>query len=310
MDKKKIVAVVGPTASGKTALAVELAKKFDGEVVSADSMQIYKGMDISSAKPTETEMQGIKHHLISVKDNNERYSVADFVTEAKEICNEIFKKNKLPIICGGTGLYIDSFVNNIEFIDNGFSDEIRRKLFSRFENEGIVALYNELKDIDPEYAETVNPHNAKRVLRALELYYNTGKTMSEQLENSKQKESELNALYIGIGFRDRNKLYERINNRVDKMLSDGLIDEAKDFLKFNDVQTAGQAIGIKELRPYFDGEISLEDAIEKIKRETRRYAKRQLTWFNRNEKIHWIYPDETDNVNEQAFSLVEEFLRG
>ena len=310
MDKKKIVAVVGPTASGKTSLAVELAKKFNGEVVSADSMQIYKGMDISSAKPTEDEMQGIKHHLISVKENDERYSVADFVSDAKRICMDIVSQNKLPIICGGTGLYIDSFVNNIEFIDEGFSDEIRQKLFSRLDNEGADALYNELSAIDSRYADTINKNNIKRVIRALEIYYSTGNTMTRQKELSKKNKPEFDAFYIGINFRDRNTLYERINNRVDRMIVDGLVDEAREFLLLNDVKTAGQAIGIKELKPYFECKISLEEAVEKIKQETRRYAKRQLTWFKRNDAVHWIYADETDNVNEQAFLMVEDFLRG
>lgn len=310
MEKKKIIAVVGPTASGKTSLAIEISKRFDGEVVSADSMQIYKGMDIASAKPDIDEMQGILHHLISVKDNSDRYSVASFVSDADRICKDIISRNKLPVICGGTGLYIDSFVNNIKFVDESFNDDIRKKLSERLENEGAEVLFNELKEIDNEYAVTLNINNTKRVLRALELYYNTGVKMSEQLEKSMKNESEFDCLYIGINYRDRNKLYERINLRVDKMISDGLVEEAKEFLTLNDIKTANQAIGIKELKPYFDGDVSLDDAIEKIKQETRRYAKRQLTWFNRNERINWIFADETESVNEDAFILVDKFLRG
>ncbi|MBO4339132.1 MAG: tRNA (adenosine(37)-N6)-dimethylallyltransferase MiaA [Clostridia bacterium] len=310
MDNNKIVAVVGPTASGKTALAVEIAKRYNGEVVSADSMQLYRGMDIASAKPKDEETQGIIHHLISVKDNDERYSVANFVSDAKKICIDIIERNKLPVLCGGTGLYIDSFVNNLEFVDDGFSDDIRNKLLSRLENEGADALYNELYSIDKKYASKIDKKNTKRVIRALELYYNTGKTMTEQLLLSRRNEKEFDVLYIGLNYRDRAKLYERINKRVDKMLSDGLVEEAKQFLSLNDTKTANQAIGIKELKPFFNGEISLEEAVEKIKQETRRYAKRQLTWFNRNESIKWIYADETENVGDKAFSYIDEFLRG
>ncbi|MCR4563726.1 MAG: tRNA (adenosine(37)-N6)-dimethylallyltransferase MiaA [Clostridiales bacterium] len=310
MENNKIVAVVGPTASGKTALAVEIAKRYNGEVVSADSMQIYRGMDIASAKPKDEQTQGVIHHLISVKDNDERYSVANFVSDAKKICIDIIERNKLPVLCGGTGLYIDSFVNNLEFVDDGFSDDIRNKLLSRLENEGADALYNELYSIDQEYASKLDKNNTKRVIRALELYYNTGKTMTEQLLLSRRNEKEFDVLYIGLNYRDRAKLYERINKRVDKMLSDGLVEEAKQFLSLNDTKTANQAIGIKELKPFFNGEISLEEAVEKIKQETRRYAKRQLTWFNRNESIKWIYADETENVGDKAFSYIDEFLRG
>ncbi len=310
MEKIKVIAVVGPTASGKTALAVEIAKKYNGEVVSFDSMQIYKGMNIASAKPTEDEMQGIAHHLISEKENDERYSVACFVEDAKKICFDISERGKLPVLCGGTGLYIDSFVNNIEFIDEGFNEKIRDDLRIRFKNEGADKLYNELKSIDKAYADSVEPNNTKRVLRALELYYNTGIKMSEQIENSKKNESDFSALYIGLNFSDRNILYDRINRRVDKMISSGLVEEAREFITQTDIKTANQAIGIKELKPYFDGEISLEDAIEKIKQQTRRYAKRQLTWFNRNKDIHWIFADKTQFVTNDAFELVDGFLKG
>lgn len=310
MDKKKIIAVVGPTASGKTHLAVEIAQRYNGEVVSCDSMQIYKGMDIASAKPTEEEMQGIRHHLISVKENDERYSVACFVEDAKRICLDIIERGKLPVLCGGTGLYIDSFVNNIQFVNEGFNEEIRNSLKSKLEKEGIETLYNELKAVDFEYAKTIEPNNIKRVLRALELYYSTNTKMSDQIKNSKNTESEFEALYIGLNYSDREKLYERINKRVDTMLENGLLNEAKEFLNKTDLKTANQAIGIKELKPYFDGEVLLETAVEKIKQETRHYAKRQLTWFNRNKNINWIYPDKTPMFTEEAFSLIDSFLKG
>ena len=310
MIKKKIIAVVGPTASGKTALAVEIAKRFDGEVISFDSMQIYKGMDIASAKPTAEEMQGIVHHLISVKDNAERYSVAAFVEDAKRICDEVISRNKLPVFCGGTGLYIDSLVNNIEFTKEEYDEKLRSSLYERLNAEGELSLYNELKSIDGEYADSIDANNSKRIIRALELYYSTGIKMSEQIKNSRNNESEYDSLYIGINYSDRSILYGRINNRVDEMLKKGLLDEAREFLNRNDTKTANQAIGIKELRPYFDGEISLEDAVESIKRETRHYAKRQLTWFKRNKAVNWILADKTDNVFNEAFAYTEEFLKG
>ncbi|MBE6834770.1 MAG: tRNA (adenosine(37)-N6)-dimethylallyltransferase MiaA [Ruminococcaceae bacterium] len=310
MEKKKAVAVVGPTASGKTKLAVEIAKRFNGEVVSFDSMQIYKGMDIASAKPTVDEMDGVVHHLVSVKDLSERYSVASFVEDAKAICNDIVSRNCLPVFCGGTGLYIDSFVNNIEFTDEGFDENIRNELLLRLEKEGSNALYDELMTVDEEYAKTVDCNNTKRVIRALELYYNTKTKMSDQLKNSRLNESDYDVLYIGLNYSDRQLLYNRINERVDKMVSCGLINEAEQFFKLNDVKTANQAIGIKELKPYFDGEITLDEAIEKIKQETRRYAKRQLTWFNRNKNINWIIIDKSDDINNEAFELVNGFLKG
>jgi len=308
MNKPKIVVVLGPTASGKTKLAVDIALKYNGEVVSADSMQIYKQMDIASAKPSEDEMRGVVHHLIDCKDVSQRYSVAEFVSDAKEICNDIISRKKLPVICGGTGLYIDSFINNISFSTEDFSEDVRASLNSRLEKEGIESLYNELVSIDEEYALKVDKNNPKRVLRALELYLNTGKTMTDQLEKSTLKPSEYDFLLIGLNYSDRNLLYERINKRVDKMLSDGLIGEAESFYKNIGIKTANQAIGIKELKPYLDSEISIENATERIKQETRRYAKRQITWFKRNIDIHWIYADETEDIFVSSCELIDSFL--
>ena len=310
MKKIKVVAVVGPTASGKTALAVEIAKRFDGEVVSADSMQIYKGMRIASAKPDEKEMQGIKHHLIDFRDLSDRYSVGLFVDEAKKIIYDISERGKLPVICGGTGLYVDSLINNINFSDFEYDENLRKELYDRLENEGVDALFEELKKIDGEYAEKIGKISSKRILRALELYYSSGIKMSEQLEKSTAEESPFDALYIGLKYADRQKLYERINLRVDKMLENRLVDEATEFYKTEKVETANQAIGIKELKNYLDGSESLAEAAEKIKLETRHYAKRQLTWFNRNKSINWIYPDENDDVCKTAFILTEKFLKG
>ena len=309
MQKQKIIAVVGPTASGKTALAVEIAKRFNGEVVSADSMQLYKGMSIASAKPTDDEMQSVSHHLIDFLENDERYSVAQFVSDAGRTVSDILSRGKLPIICGGTGLYIDSFVNNIEFVFDGFNETVREKLNERLENEGIDVLYNELSDIDGEYASSIEKNNIKRVIRALELYYTSGKRMSEQLNESRSTPSPYETLFIGLSCSDRQKLYDRINERVDRMIENGLVEEAKCFYAGNTAKTANQAIGIKELKPYLDGNESLEDAVECIKRETRRYAKRQLTWFKRNENIHWLYTDLNPDYISDATELVCEFLK-
>lgn len=310
MDRNKIIAVVGPTASGKSDLAIQLCKRFDGEVISFDSMQIYKGMDIATAKPSKAQLEEVPHHLISFIDPSERYSVAQFVEDAGQICRETMSKNKLPVFCGGTGLYIDSFVNNISFTSDGFSSEVRDRLLQRLSAEGIESLYDELKLIDGDYAEKLKINDEKRIVRALELYLNTGVKMSEQIKNSKSVQSEFETLYIGLAFEDRAVLYDRINKRVDLMINNGLIDEAKYFFELNKAQTAKQAIGIKELAPYFDGLITLEEAVEKIKRETRRYAKRQITWFKRNESINWIYVDKSENILDEAICLTEKFLKG
>lgn len=307
MQKIKVIAVVGPTASGKTALAVAIAKKYNGEIVSADSMQIYKGMNIASAKPTDEEKQGIVHHLIDCKNLDERYSVGQFVNEAKYIIFDIASRNKLPVICGGTGLYVDSLINNIKFIEAEYDENIRVKLNERLSEEGVESLFNELKTIDSKYADSLLITDAKRILRALELYYSSGVKMSEQIEKSTMNGSPFEALYIGIKYNDRQLLYDRINLRVERMIENGLIKEAKEFFSSEKTETANQAIGIKELKEYLDGNENLEDAVEKIKMRTRQYAKRQLTWFNKNKNIQWLYPDSDDNINKSAFVLIDDF---
>ena len=310
--KKKAIVVVGATASGKTALGVHIAKKFNGEVISSDSMQIYKGMDIATAKPTTEEMDGIKHHLIDFVDVKSQYSVSNYCDDAKIVFDEIIKKNKLPVIVGGTGLYIDSFLSNTKFLEAASSDKIRQELLLEAERNGVESLYEQLKVIDPDAAENIHPNNTVRVVRALEIYKTTGKTLTEQNRLSHAVESDIEPLYIGINYSDRENLYSRINLRVDLMLEAGLLEEAKEFFKLNPSKTAFNAIGYKELKPFIDGDLSFEDCVENLKRETRRYAKRQITWFKRNKNINWVYAD-TQTKEEMLNSvddLIREFLGG
>ena len=310
MEKVKIVTVVGPTASGKTSLAVKLARIFGGEVISADSMQVYKGMDIATAKPDETEMCGIPHHLISIISPDEEFSVSCFKNLAEEAARDITARGKLPIVAGGTGLYVDCLINNTIFLDNTKNDEIRASLQSRIEKEGSETLYNELLLKDPEAAEKIHPNNSLKIIRALEILYSSGNTLTEQNLHSHEKESEFESLIIGLNAVDRNVLYDRINLRVDIMVENGLVEETRKFFETEAASTACQAIGYKELKPYIDGVMSLEDAKENLKQATRRYAKRQLTWFRRNEKIKWLNIDEytSEQLVSEASKLVKDFL--
>lgn len=304
MDKIPLPVIVGPTASGKTALAVECALALDGEVISADSMQIYKGMSIATAKPTEQEMKGVPHHLIDFLEVTEKYSVADYVKDANDAVDEIIGRGKTPLLVGGTGLYIDSLVQNIQFSEEDTDGGIRARLEAEIEQEGADALLKRLSEIDPETASRLHENNKKRIIRALEVYELTGKTFSELQALSKSKPSRFDAHYIGINFRDRQKLYDRIDRRVDLMLTDGLLEEAKAYYSLSEKTTASQAIGYKELKPYFDGEITLEGAVENLKLATRHYAKRQLTWFNRNKEIKWFYPDEYENNSDFVDAVI------
>lgn len=310
--KKKAIVVVGATASGKTALGVHIAKKFNGEVISADSMQIYKGLNIATAKPTTEEMDGIKHHLIDFVDVKDQYSVSAYCNDTKRVFDEIVEKGKIPVIVGGTGLYIDSFLSNTKFLESGSSENIRKELLSEAENNGIESLYQQLKKIDPVAAENIHPNNVVRVVRALEIYKTTGKTLTEQNQLSHMTESDIDPLYIGINYSDREKLYERINLRVDLMLRNGLLDEARGFFNQNPSKTAFNAIGYKELKPFIDGEASFEVCVDNLKRETRRYAKRQITWFKRNKSINWVYADllSPDEIKDSVEKLIIEYLAG
>lgn len=309
MPKIPILVIVGPTASGKTRLAVECAKEFNGEIVSADSMQIYKGMSIATAKPTEEEMQGIPHYLIDFKNIEEKYSVADFQNDANKAIDEIYLKHKLPIISGGTGLYVDSLINNISFVDEDVDENLRKRLNEKLEKIGAEKMLAELSRFDPETAAKLHPSNKKRIIRAFEVYLTTGKTFSEALKNSTLKESRFNPVFIGINYRNREILYSRINKRVDLMLEAGLVEEARQYYALSSENTAAQAIGYKELKPYFENEKTLEEAVEHLKLSTRHYAKRQLTWFRRNENIKWFYPDDYQNQSDFD-SEVKKYIRG
>ena len=307
MDKLPVIAVVGATASGKTALAVGLAKYYGGEVISADSMQLYQGMDIATAKPTEEEKAGVPHHLMDFLPVTESYSVARYVAAANRAADEIVSRGHIPVIAGGTGLYVDSLLDNVLFEDEPDNAAFRETLKQRRKTEGIEALFAELERVDPETAAQLHIHNENRVLRALEVYYLTGETISERRRRSRMQESRFDPLWIGLDFQDRQLLYDRIDRRVDDMLARGLLKEAEDYYRLPRAATASQAIGYKELRPYFDGLIPLEEAADNLKRATRRYAKRQLTWFRKNERIHWIFRDgkSDEEINAEALALTE-----
>lgn len=309
--QNKIIAVAGPTASGKTALSIEIAKEFGGEIVSCDSMQIYKGMDVGTAKPTEEEKAGIVHHMIDVAEPFENYSVVNYKNDAEKSIDDILSRGKLPVMVGGTGLYMDSVLNNVKFseADDKISNE-RERLNRLYEENGKEYIHLMLRNIDPESAEKIHPNNVRRVIRALEIYYTTGKTMTEANEESVQPKK-YDSLVIGLSW-DREVLNERINRRVDLMVERGLVDEVI-ALKNTGVTkncTAMQAIGYKEIYSYLDGEVTLLEAIEKIKLESRKYAKRQMTWLRRNKDIKWILLQNDYNLNkiyEQCFTLVKKF---
>ena len=303
---KKVIAVAGPTASGKTALAIEIAKRFSGEIISCDSMQIYKGMDIGTAKPDLDEMQGVPHHMIDVVDMDTRYSVADFALDARASIDDVLSRGKVPVIAGGTGLYMDSVLNNIEFFEFECDPNFRSEMEKIAETEGNEVLHNRLKALDPEAAENIHPNNVRRVIRALEVCEFSGMTFSRANELSRQKPV-YQSLIIGIDV-ERARLYERINLRVDQMMEKGLYQEVERLCKMGADRnsTAMQAIGYKEILDSIEGIISPEEAVEKIKMESRRYAKRQLTWFKRNENIHWINPEDGFD---QVFELCREFLK-
>lgn len=287
-NKPKVLAVCGPTASGKTWLGVELALKYGGEIVSADSMQIYKGMDIASAKPSEEEKKGVPHHLMDFLDRDVTFSAADYVRLAREKIDDILSRGKLPIIVGGTGLYIDSLLNNINFSEMKSDEEYRKSLYDYAAENGNEALYERLVKADPEAAELIHMNNLVRVIRALEVIHVTGRKFSDLKTESRLVESPYDSVIIGLNAADRSVLYDRINQRVDIMVEMGLIEEARQLWQSAPMKTAANAIGYKELIPYFENEMSLPECIDKIKQETRRYAKRQLTWFRRNDSIEWV----------------------
>ena len=307
----KVVSIVGPTASGKTKLAVKLAQKFNGEIVSADSMQIYKGMQIATAKPTVDETEGIKHHLIDFVSPDETYSVAMFVKDASRCIADIHSRGMLPFIVGGTGLYVDSLLNNITFSEEQRDEKLSLDLYKIYEEQGIDKLLEMLLEFDIDSANRLKAErNPKRIIRAIEFYKTTGITITEQNEKSKLVKSPYNPIKIGINFKDRARLYERVNKRVDLMLENGLLDEAKDVLSNKLSFTSVKAIGYKELMPYFNGEKTLDECVEKLKMETRRYAKRQITWFKRDMNINWLYADEYNSFEELLAQAVEIIKKG
>lgn len=299
MEKSKVIVICGPTASGKTALSIELAKRINGEVVSADSMQIYKDMDIGSAKVTKEEMQGIKHYLVDCVSPDERYSVANYKLDAKKAIEEILKKGKTPIVVGGTGLYIDALIYEIEYQYIKINESYRKELESIKQNQGLEVLYERAVKIDPEAMKKISQNDSKRIMRVLEIYEATGKNKTEQEAESRLKEIPYNYKVFAITM-DREKLYERINKRVDIMIENGLIEEVKELLKkYKEFPTAMQALGYKEVKEYLDGKLTKQEMIDKIKQESRRYAKRQLTWFRKNKQTIWIngLNDMQKNIN-------------
>ncbi len=286
--KPNIYVIGGPTASGKSKLAVELAKRINGEIISADSMQIYKDMNIGTAKLTKEEMQGIKHHLLDFVSPEERYSVANFKTDAKIKIEEILKKGKTPIIVGGTGLYIDSMIYGIEFQDEKIDKEYREELNELAEKEGLERLYEEARKIDPEAMKKISINDKKRIIRVLEIYHKTGKTKTEVEKESRKNEIKYNYKMFAITM-NREKLYERIEKRVDQMIEQGLIEEVQSILnKYHKFPTAMQGLGYKEVVEYLENKLTKKEMIEKIKKKTRHYAKRQLTWFRKNKETIWL----------------------
>lgn len=293
--RQPLPVIAGPTASGKTGLAVFLAGQLKGEVVSADSMQVYRDLQIGTARPTPEEMQSIPHHLMGCVPLDQPYHVARYSQEAHAAIREVADRGHLPILCGGTGLYIRSVVDNLSYTEEPSSHALREELKARYAKEGGEALLAELAGIDPDTAARLHPNDAGRIIRALELYATTGVTMSEQLRLSRAEPSPYDAYLLVLDCRDRQVLYDRINRRVDSMLQEGLLEEAERLLSTPYAKTAMQAIGYKELAPYFAGDLSLDEAVENLKRGTRRYAKRQLSWFRRMEGIHPLYIDDYDS---------------
>ncbi len=288
MAKPKIIGVVGPTASGKTDYAIRLAKERGGEVVSCDSMQIYRHMDIGTAKPTSEEMQEIPHHMIDIAKPEENFSVARFVKLARECIDDILERGKIPVLCGGTGLYFDSIINNLEFSEMETDEEYRQSLNALAEEKGCEFVHRMLREVDPRSADAIHPNNLKRVIRALEIYKVSGKPKSV-LDREQRGEPLYEGEIFGLS-RPRDVLYDRINRRVDIMMEQGLLEEVKTLLGMgiSPKATSMQAIGYKELVWYLDGTLPLKEAVDKIKQESRRYAKRQITWFKRNPDIIWL----------------------
>lgn len=286
--KPKVIVICGPTASGKTGLSVKVAQAMEGEIVSCDSMQIYKDMNIGTAKVTKEEMQGIPHYLIDFVSPDERYSVADFQKDAEKAIGEIVAKGKTPIVVGGTGLYVDTLVYHIQYPEIETDLAYRKQLEEMIQEQGLEVAYQKAKEIDPQAIEKISSNDQKRIMRILEIYHQTKKTKTQLELESRREEPPYEYLIYAIDM-DREKLYDRINQRVDIMINQGLIEEVQELLeKYKDFPTAMQGLGYKEVVSYLKGDMTKEEMIETLKQETRRYAKRQLTWFRKNKEIKWI----------------------
>ena len=307
--KAAVVAVVGPTATGKTALGVALAQRFSGEVISADSMQIYRGMTVGTAAPTEAEMQGVPHHMIAVAEPSEQWSAAEYVAKATPIVDDILFRGKLPILVGGTGLWMDALIRGHGFAGGHAGGEVRRELETRFDRDGIEPLLAELRQVDPESAARLHPADTKRILRALEVYLETGETISAHNAATRQLPPRYDAVWIGLQFADRADMKALIDRRVDKMAEEGLLEEVQALLAMGLPRnaTAMQAIGYKEFLGVLDGTLTEQEALELVKLRSRQYAKRQLTWLRRNPAIHWIYW-EKDRDFARALQISTEIL--
>lgn len=309
-EKKPLLILTGPTAVGKTALSIQLAKAVGGEIVSADSMQVYRHMDIGSAKVTEEEMEGIPHYLIDVLDPQDDFNVATFQTLARQAMDEIYSHGNIPIITGGTGFYIQALLYDIDFKENNEKNPIRKELEQLAKEKGKEYLYEILEKKDPEYAKITHCNNVKKVIRALEYYKETGKKLSEHNEEQRQKESPYNFAYFVL-YHDREELYDRINRRVDLMMEDGLLFEVESLIKegYTKNLVSMQGLGYKEFFDYFDGRMTLEDTVDKIKKDTRHFAKRQLTWFRREKEVIWLnkkeYEQEKDLLD-SVLNIIEE----
>ena len=307
-DKIPLIVVLGPTAVGKSKLAIEICKKYGGEAVSAGSMQVYKGLAVATAKPSEEEMQGVKHHMLGFMDLNKNFNAYEYAKMVEKILEDINERGLLPVLVGGTGLYIDSLLKGIKFTQDDTDLGLRAKLDEEAEKKGTAHLYEKLSRVDPEFALRLSPNDKKRIIRALERYMTTGQTPGRLNIESQAGVGKYKPICIGLDFHDRQLLYNQINLRVDKMVEQGIFKEAANFFNMpSKSKTASQAIGVKEFFPYFEGRTSKEDCIENLKQATRRYAKRQLTWFRKNKDIKWFYLDDF-NSEKQLYSKVYTYL--
>ena len=306
-----LIAVIGPTACGKSELAVRLSEKFDGEIVSADSMQVYKGLEIGTAKPDASLLRSVKHHMIGVVDIDTPFSVAQYCDMARECLAQIYERGKLPFVVGGTGLYVDSLTSGVHFPGAKANPALRQSLQEVLEEKGAQALLEMLRETDPEASASLHPNNAGRIIRALEINMGLSMSKSRYHELSKAKTPPYDTLRLGLFFRERANLYKSIDRRVDDMMERGLLEEARALYSLESKPTAGQAIGYKELFEYFAGHIDLADAVDIIKRQTRRYAKRQMTWFCKSSETIAVYVDDyshPEDLTVFAGGIIEEFL--